>query len=70
MGGAIKKPMPEAPSAWLSYIQVAKVDQATERAQKLGAKLVLSPTDIPNTGRFSIVTDPQGATVALFTGKS
>jgi predicted enzyme related to lactoylglutathione lyase len=26
------------------------------------------PTDIPNVGRFSVITDPAGATVSLFKG--
>jgi predicted enzyme related to lactoylglutathione lyase len=68
VGGILKKPMAEAPSAWLTYVNVAKVDDSAKQAEKLGAKVVVPPTDIPNVGRFAIITDPQGATVALFTG--
>ncbi len=28
----------------------------------------MEPMDIPKIGRFSCITDPQGAAVALFTG--
>src|SRR5262249_13001520 len=33
----------------------------------LGAKVLKSPADIPNVGRFAVLSDPQGATFALFT---
>jgi predicted enzyme related to lactoylglutathione lyase len=39
---------------------------STDKAQSLGAKLQVPPTDIPNIGRFSVLSDPQGATFALF----
>jgi len=35
--------------------------------QGLGAKVVKAPADIPNVGRFAVLSDPQGATFALFT---
>jgi predicted enzyme related to lactoylglutathione lyase len=28
----------------------------------------MEPTDIPGTGRFAVLMDPQGATFALFKG--
>jgi predicted enzyme related to lactoylglutathione lyase len=68
-GGVIKKPMPDAPTAWLTYIHVASVDESTRRAEKLRAKVLVPPMDIPNIGRFSIIADPQGAVVALYTSK-
>jgi len=33
---------------------------------ELGARVMVPRTDIPKTGGFSIVGDPQGAMVALF----
>jgi uncharacterized protein len=67
-GGVIKKPMKEAPTAWLHYVAVDSVDASTKKAEGLGAKVILPATDIPNIGRFSILADPQGATFALFKG--
>ena len=58
---------PEVPNAWMSYIAVADVDKSTKKAQELGAELCHGPTDIPDIGRFSVITDPTGATIALFT---
>lgn len=57
------------PSHWLAYFAVESCDKSTELAQKLGAKLQVPPTDIPNIGRFSIVQDPQGAAFSLYENK-
>jgi hypothetical protein len=54
------------PSYWMPYFQVVDCDEATSRATQLGAKAMVAPRDIPSTGRFSILTDPQGAMFALF----
>ena len=35
-GGIMKKPMAEAPTAWITYVQVDNVDSCTTKAQKLG----------------------------------
>jgi predicted enzyme related to lactoylglutathione lyase len=53
---------------WAEYIAVANVDDVTKRAEKLGAQVHMPPADIPNVGRFSVVRDPTGAAIALFTG--
>jgi predicted enzyme related to lactoylglutathione lyase len=54
-----------APSHWLSYFAVADVDASTAKATGLGGKTYVPPTDIPGTGRFSVLADPQGAIFAL-----
>jgi uncharacterized protein len=54
------------PPMWLSYVAAADVDAKAKQAQELGARLYVPPTDIPNVGRFAVVGDPTGATVALF----
>ncbi len=70
--GGLMKIQPEwgpMPSSWLSYIMVPSVDAAAERARANGGKICNEPTDIPNVGRMAVVTDPTGATFALFQGK-
>jgi predicted enzyme related to lactoylglutathione lyase len=57
------------PPHWMSYIAVADVDASTKKAQDLGASVCVPPTDIPNVGRFSVITDPAGATISLFRGQ-
>ena len=64
-------PMPQempstVPSYWMPYFQVANCDASTAKAKELGGKAMVGPQDIPSTGRFTIVSDPQGAIFALF----
>jgi predicted enzyme related to lactoylglutathione lyase len=55
-----------APPHWTGYIGVEDVDAMARRVGELGGKTYVPPTDIPNVGRFAILSDPQGATFALF----
>lgn len=64
--GIMKAPMAGQPSSWLFYVNVPDVDAGTKRAAALRGSVVVAPKDIPNIGRFSVVTDPAGATIALF----
>ena len=52
---------------WLTYFAVADCDKGVAKAQQLGGRTMLKPTDIPNIGRFSVLTDPQGAYFAIIT---
>jgi uncharacterized protein len=54
------------PPHWSMYVTVADCDERTARATQLGAKVCVPPMDIPNTGRFSVFFDPQGAAICLF----
>ena len=55
------------PPHWLVYVGTTNVDATCSQAQGLGARIVKPPADIPNVGRFAVLSDPQGATFALFT---
>jgi predicted enzyme related to lactoylglutathione lyase len=55
---------PEVPSYWPIYFQVDDVDAAHRTAVDLGATEMVPPSDFPG-GRFSIVSDPQGASFGL-----
>lgn len=68
-GGMMKSP-PDMPySYWISYVGVDNCDQRCEHATKLGARVTVPPTDIPNVGRFAIWLDPQGASIAILQPK-
>jgi predicted enzyme related to lactoylglutathione lyase len=54
----------EVPSYWQIYFNVDDVDAAHAKAVSLGATQLVEPQDFPG-GRFSILTDPQGASIAL-----
>jgi hypothetical protein len=58
---------PGTPPHWLIYVGTPSVDATCSQAQGLGAKVLKAPADIPNVGRFAVLSDPQGATFALFT---
>jgi uncharacterized protein len=51
---------------WLGYVGVDDVDKISALATAKGAKLHKGPEDIPNVGRFAVLSDPQGALFALF----
>ena len=51
---------------WIGYVGVDDVDVVAERIAQRGGALLVPPTDIPDISRFSVVTDPQMATLALF----
>jgi predicted enzyme related to lactoylglutathione lyase len=65
-GGMMKHPVPGAPSAWLAYVAVDDVAAATQKAKSLGATIMKDVTEIPGVGWFSVITDPTGATLALW----
>ncbi len=65
LAGCMKTPQDGIPSSWLSYIAVDDVDASTRKAEQLGAHVCVPPTDIPNVGRFSVLTDPTGAAIGL-----
>jgi len=54
------------PSYWMPYFQVTNVDQSASKTKELGGKTMIGPQDIPGTGRFAILVDPQGAMFAVF----
>lgn len=55
------------PPAWSSYVTVDDVDARAARVAALGGKVLVAPRDIPDVGRFAVIADPQGATLALIT---
>jgi predicted enzyme related to lactoylglutathione lyase len=59
--GIMAQQMPQQPHAWLPYVRVASADQTADRASRLGATLVVPPSDIPGVGRIAILVDAQGA---------
>jgi predicted enzyme related to lactoylglutathione lyase len=56
-----------APPNWLPYVGTESVDETARQAAALGAKVLKPATDIPGTGRFAVLQDPQGAVFAAFT---
>jgi len=57
----IQPHMGPMPPNWGIYIAVDDCDGKVEKAKSLGARVYVPPTDIPKVGRFSVLSDPQGA---------
>ncbi|MDH3689469.1 MAG: VOC family protein [Gammaproteobacteria bacterium] len=61
-------PTPETPgkgSYWHSYIAVDDIDSCAKQACVLGGKVLVSPHNVPDVGRISVVSDPTGAIAYL-----
>ena len=56
-----------APPHWLAYVQTNDLPGTCARIKELGGNVLKDPEDIPDTGSFAIVADPQGAVFALYT---
>jgi len=52
-------------SSWIGYVGVSDVDATADRIQWLGGTVHVPPQNILNISRFSVVADPQLATLAL-----
>ena len=53
------------PPNWMLYVAVDDCDATAAQAVALGGKLFKEPTEIPGTGRFAVLADPQGAVFGL-----
>ena len=54
---------------WLPYVEVADVHAMTERARRLGARVLLEPREGP-AGWRSVVEVPHGAEIAFWQSKA
>ena len=61
IGGAMNPPMEGIPPNWGVYFSVDDCDTTVEKATKGGANVLNTPMDVPDVGRMSALTDPQGA---------
>jgi predicted enzyme related to lactoylglutathione lyase len=52
---------------WIGYVGVADTDSAADRIAGAGGTVMMAPGDIPDVGRFAMVTDPGGAAFYLLT---
>ena len=53
---------------WIGYVGVDDVDAAANRTTLLGGAVHVPPTEVPGISRFSVIADPQMATLALVKG--
>lgn len=55
-----------APPHWMAHVEVSGVDKTVAQVKAKGGQVYVPPTDIPTVGRFSVIADPQGASLSVF----
>jgi predicted enzyme related to lactoylglutathione lyase len=67
LGGMYNRPpeMAQVPPNWLPYVAVKDVTASANLAARNGAKVMQPPMDIPGGGSIAVITDPQGAHIAV-----
>ena len=55
-----------APPHWISNVTVADVDATVARVRELHGTVHMEPEEIPEIGRFAVIADPHGASIAVF----
>ena len=63
----ITEQMGGMPSNWSTYVSVDDVDASAKRVEELGGSIVMPPMDIPHVGRFCVIKDPSGGSIAMIT---
>lgn len=74
LGGVME--MPEevrasgAPPHWMAYVAVEDVRETSTKVIAAGGKILKEATDIPGSGSFAVLADPQGAAFAVYSSVS
>jgi uncharacterized protein len=68
-GGMMTNQAPGTPPHWMAYVGVDDVRAATRKAKDLGAKVVVDVMEVGEYGTMSVITDPTGATIAMWQPK-
>ena len=56
------------PSRVIFYVQVEDLQAYLDKAESLGGKTVMPPTEIPDVVTIAIFSDPEGNTIGLVKG--
>ncbi len=56
-------------AGWLNYVTVDDLDATAGKVDDLGGTVTQKPFDVMDQGRMAVVTDPTGATLALWEPK-
>jgi predicted enzyme related to lactoylglutathione lyase len=69
-GGMMVNQAPGMPSHWMAYVAVDDIGASTRQAKELGATVVMGVTEVGEFGWMSVITDPTGATIAMWKPKN
>lgn len=48
-------------TGWMSYVRVHSVDATSDRAERIGGRVIRAPFDVPGVGRNALLATPGGA---------
>jgi len=65
INGGIMQTKEGMPSWVTFYVHVDDLQAYLDRAARLGGKMVVPPTPIPDVGAFAMFADPEGHTIGL-----
>jgi uncharacterized protein len=65
-GGLTPKMMPNQPTAWLPYVEVADVKKTIAKAKKAGATILVEFQPVGDMGAIGIFMDPTGAALGVW----
>jgi uncharacterized protein len=68
-GGMQLRPMPDAPTGWMPYVQVDDVKGTVAKATKAGAKVMLPYHEIGEMGAIGVFADPNGSVIGVWEAK-
>jgi predicted enzyme related to lactoylglutathione lyase len=68
VGGGIAAAPPQAPPSVTIYVQVDDLAGYLKKAESLGGKTIVPPTEIPNMVTFAQFQDPDGNIIGLVKG--
>lgn len=54
------------PPHWLTYIATENANETSAKGKSLGGNVLMEPFDVMDLGRMSVLTDPTGATFAVW----
>ncbi len=65
VAGMMNSTGPIGKSRWGAYIAVDNINECVSKAEDLGAKVLMRPYDIADTGHVCMISDPVGAVFCL-----
>ncbi|HUA95568.1 MAG TPA: VOC family protein [Acidimicrobiales bacterium] len=57
---------PDAPPAWMTYVNVDDADKVAAAVVSAGGQMLVPPMDVMDVGRMGILADPAGAVVGIW----
>ena len=66
IGGGILKKADEMPQQLINYVNVGEIEPFLEKIENNGGSVIKPITEVPQTGWFAIVSDPDGNAFGLW----